>query len=191
MDKQLKAAINYYDKFSNVYDWFSPKWYYHEAKVYAIEQLALKSGDTVLNLPCGTGQNFEYLQKYLNGTDWNNIKIIKEDATQINKKWVANHIDGSVKIDTILCDLGLSGFPGWEQVIDNMLDLLEPNGRLVIMDWYIPKPTLRGAFIKWIGKGEVNRPVYQYLKSKVANFEVNTSFKRGDVFVATGIKKIT
>jgi len=177
MDKQLKAAIQYYDKFSNVYDWFSPKWYYHEARAYAIEQLALKSG-----VPCGTGQNFEYFQKYLNGTgliigidlsegmlekakrkkannNWNNIKIIKEDATQINKKW-------------------------------DMLDLLEPNGRLVIMDWYIPKPTLRGAFIKWIGKGEVNRPIYQYLKSKVANFGVNTSFNRGGVFVATGIKKI-
>jgi ubiquinone/menaquinone biosynthesis C-methylase UbiE len=170
MDKKLKAAIKYYDKFSDVYDWFSPKWYYHSARAYAIEQLALKSGDTVLNLPCGTGQNFEYFQKYLNGTgviigidlsegmlekakrkkannDWNNIKIIKEDATQINAEWVANHFDSSVKIDAILCDLGLSGFPDWEQVIDNMLDLLKPNGRLVIMDWYIPKPTLRGAFI--------------------------------------------
>ena len=213
MDKQLKAAIKYYDDFSNVYDWFSPKWYYHEARAYAIGQLALKSGDTVLNLPCGTGQNFEYFQNYLNGTGliigidlsegmlekakqkvtdnhWNNIKIIKGDATQINKRWAANHFDSSVKIDAILCDLGLSGFPDWEQVIDDMLDLLEPNGRLVIMDWYIPKPTLRGAFIKWIGKGEVNRPLYQYLKSKVVNFEVNTSFNRGGVFVATGIKKI-
>ena len=120
----------------------------------------------------------------------NSVKIIKEDVTLINTKCVANHFDSSVKIDAIPCDLGLSGFPDWEQVIDDMLNLLEPNGRLVIMDWYIPKPTLRGAFIKWIGKGEVNRPLYQYLKSKVANFEVNTSFKRCGVFVATGKKKI-
>lgn len=56
------------------------------------------------------------------------------------------------------------------------------------MDWYIPKPTLRGAFIKWIGKGEVNRPIYQYLETRVVGFEVNTSFNRGGVFVATGIK---
>ena len=120
--------------------------------------------------------------------DWNNIKIIKEDATQINREWIALHFDDSFKIDAILCDLGLSGFPNWQQIIDNMLDLLEPGSKLVIMDWYIPKPTLRGAFIKWVGKGEVNRPIYQYLKSKVANFEVNTSFNRGGVFVATGIK---
>jgi len=49
MNKQQKAAIKYYDKFSRVYDWLSPKWYYHNARAYAIEQLALKSGDTVLN----------------------------------------------------------------------------------------------------------------------------------------------
>jgi len=212
MDKQLKAGIKYYDKFSKVYDWFSPKWYYHEARAYAIEQLALKSGDTVLNLPCGTGQNFDYLQKYLKGTgliigidlsdgmldkakniiaenDWSNIEIINEDATQVNTEWVTNHLDTSVTVDAILCDLGLSGFPNWKQVIDNMLDLLKPEGRLVIMDWYIPKPTLRGSFIKWIGKGGVNRPIYQYLKSKDVTFEVNTSFNRGGVFVATGIKE--
>jgi len=211
MNKQQKAAIEYYDKFSRVYDWLSPEWYYHNARVYAIEQLALKSGDTVLNLPCGTGQNFTYFQKYLNETgliigidlsegmlekakiktaenDWNNIKIIREDATQINQKWVANHFGSPVKVAAILCDLGLSGFPNWEQIIDNMLELLEPNGRLVIMDWYLPEPSLRGKLIKWVGKGEVDRPVYQYLKSKVAKFTVNTSFNRGGVFVATGIK---
>lgn len=60
---------------------------------------------------------------------------------------------------------------------------------MVIMDWYLPKPSLWGAFIKWIGKGEVNRPIYQYLKTKVAEYSVNTSFNRGGVFVATGIKK--
>ena len=55
------------------------------------------------------------------------------------------------------------------------------------MDWYMEKPSLRGEFIKWIGKGEVNRPIWQYLQTKVDFFEVKT-FKRGDVFVAIGQK---
>ena len=212
MDKELKEAINYYDKFSKLYDWLSPKWYYHEARKFAIQQLQLEEDTTVLNLPCGTGQNFEYFQKYMDGSgfiigidlsegmlekakqkqsesNWNNIKIIKGDATQINPVWIKENIGKSIQVDAILCDLGLSGFPEWEKVIDNMLSILSPNGRLVIMDWYIPKPTLRGKFIKWIGKGEVNRPLYQYLENQVANFTVNTSFKRGDIFVATGVKK--
>lgn len=204
--------ISYYDKFSKVYDWLSPKWYYHNARNYAIQQLQLKQGQTVLNLPCGTGQNFEYFQKYLNETgqiigidlsdgmlekakkkktanDWQNIQIYKGNATNITKVWLKKNTLVQTKIDAILCDLGLSGFPEWETIIDNMLELLKPDGLLVIMDWYIPEPTLRGKFIKWIGGGEVNRPIYQYLETKVADFSVDTSFNRGGVFVATGIKK--
>lgn len=101
MNKKLKEAIKYYDRFAKVYDFFSPKWYYHNARKYAIQQMALKEGSTVLNVPCGTGQNFEYFQKYMNNTgliigidlsegmlekakeienknDWKNIQIIKK-----------------------------------------------------------------------------------------------------------------
>lgn len=212
IEKKQLQAIHYYNKLSKAYDMIAPKWYYHKARGYAIEQLQLKEGDTVLNLPAGTGQNFEYFQKYLINTgliigidlsegmlaqakkkiaktNWTNIKILKGDATKITPNWIAEKVGKSTKVDAVLCDLGLSGFPEWENIIDNMLSILKPNGIFVIMDWYIPKPTLWGEFIKWIGKGEVNRPLYQYLESKVAAFEVNTSFKRGDVFVATGINK--
>lgn len=208
----MDVDISYYDKFSKVYDWLSPKWYYHNARNYAVQQLQLKQGQTVLNLPCGTGQNFEYFQKYLNETgliigidlsdgmrkkaenkiaknEWQNIQIYKGEATQINTEWVATNLPTSVKVDAVLCDLGLSGFPQWKMIIDNLLELLKPNGLLIIMDWYLPEPTLQGDFIKWIGGGEVNRPIYQYLETKVADFSVNTSFNRGGVFVATGIKK--
>jgi len=211
MNKKLKEAIKYYDRFAKVYDFFSPKWYYHNARKYAIQQMALKEGSTVLNVPCGTGQNFEHFQKYMNNTgliigidlsegmlekakeiknknDWNNIQIIKEDATKVNTTWLAAHYDKTLKANAIICDLGLSGFPDWKNVIDNLYDLLAPQGRLVIMDWYLPKPTLRGKLIKWIGKGEVDRPIYQYLQSKTNDFSADTSFNRGGVFVAIGIK---
>ncbi len=211
MRNSLKKAINYYDKFAQVYDLFSPKWYYHKARDYSIKQLQLNEGDTIINLPCGTGQNFEYIQKYLNNTgliigidlsdgmlnkaeqkvkknEWNNIKIIKADATKVEPNWIKTQFNHSLKIDAILCDLGLSGFPDWKLVIDNLLSILAPGGRIVIMDWYLPKPTLKGKFIKWIGKGEVDRPLYQYLESKVSQFSVNTSFNQGGVFVAVGVK---
>ena len=127
----------------------------------------------------------EKARKKQNENNWNNIKIIKEDATQITSAW----INESIQVDSIFCDLGLSDFPDWKKIIDNMLSILSPNGRLVIMDWYIPKQTIRSKFIKWIGKGEVDRPIYQYLENQVSDFAVNTSFNRGGVFVATGIKK--
>jgi hypothetical protein len=57
------------------------------------------------------------------------------------------------------------------------------------MDWYIDGPSLRGSFIKWVGKGEVNRPIYQYLENKVNNFKLNNTFKSGQMFVVSGTRK--
>lgn len=207
--KNQKLAISYYDKFAKVYDWLSPKAYYHQPRVFAIQEMNLKAGQTILNIPCGTGQNFEYFQKEMKnsgqiiGVDlsegmlskakkkvqkngWHNITLLQKDATQINVEWVNEAIKSGLQFDSILCDLGLSGFPEWEIIIDNLMTLLKPDGKIVVMDWYIEKSSLRGAFIKWIGKGEVNRPLWQYLEKKVGNFNLNDTFKNGDIFVASG-----
>ena len=69
-----------------------------------------------------------------------------------------------------------------------MISILKPKGRIVILDWFIEEPSLRGDFVKWIGKGEVNRPIYQYLKTKVVDFQLDDSFNFGGVFVASGTK---
>lgn len=209
MKTQIEA-IKYYDNFSSIYDWISSKRYYQKSRVAAIEALQLQLHQNVLNLPCGTGQNFEYFQKYLketgqiigidlsegmlqkahqkiNQNGWQNIKIIKDDANNINSKWIEEQLN-DIPIHAILCDLGLSGFPNWQAIIDNLVNLLEPNGKIVIMDWYIEKKSLRGELIKWLGKGEVNRPIWQYLQSKVTDFQVE-NFKNGDMFVASGSKR--
>jgi len=206
-----QAAKRYYNKFSHVYDILSPDWYYRKTRKRAIQALALEEGQIVPNLPCGTGQNLHYLQQYLNGTGeiisvdlssgmllkarkkthtngWNNIRLFENDAAVINEDWVRDHLGEGVKFDAILCDLGLSGFPEWRNVIDNLLSLLRPGGRFVIMDWYIEQPGLHAEFIKWIGGGEVDRPLYQYLADRVDGFQLENSFKGGDVFVAWGRK---
>lgn len=210
--KQAKA-IKFYDKFSKIYDWISSDYYYRIPRKFAIQKLVVKQNQTILNIPCGTGQNFKYFQEFLKQTgkiigidlsegmlaqaknkirkhDWNNLQILCDDATKINRAWVNSNLEENLEFDSILCDLGLSGFPEWEQVIDNLISLLKPDGKLVVMDWYIEKPSLRGNFIKWIGKGEVNRPIYQYMEKRLSKFELNNSFKNGEMFVAIGTKRI-
>ncbi|MDW3651962.1 MAG: methyltransferase domain-containing protein [Bacteroidia bacterium] len=212
MDKQERAT-KYYNKFSRVYDIFSPKAYYHKARNYAVKELGLQPGQTVLNVPCGTGQNFEYFQEYLQDTglilgvdispgmlekaetkvqhnDWKNIQLINQDVRKVDQKWLEELSKNElpVTIDAIICDLGLSGFPDWQQVIDKFLSLLRPGGKIVIMDWYMEKRTLRGAFVEWIGKGEVTRPIWQYLEPRVKDFSLDHSFNRAGVFVASGTK---
>ncbi|HYW35844.1 MAG TPA: methyltransferase domain-containing protein [Balneolaceae bacterium] len=213
-DEKQKKAIQYYNKLSVIYDYVS-NWYYRKARGKAIAKLNLKRDQTVLNLPCGTGVNLEYFQKYLENTGliigidlspgmlekarskvkknkWTNIDLQLNDATQIGPKWLSEYSDQTrpITIDAVLCDLGLSGLPEWKEIIDNMISILKPNGRIVIMDWYIKNPSLKGAFVKWIGKGEVTRPVWQYLETKVSQFSVDNSFNGGDIFVASGSKKV-
>jgi ubiquinone/menaquinone biosynthesis C-methylase UbiE len=203
--------IDYYDKFSKVYDLFSPKQYYHKARREAVEVLELEINQTVLNVPCGTGQNFEYFQEYLKNTGliigidlstgmlgkaknkrdkdgWTNIRLVNADVLEVDEKWVKENVAGKlpVEIDAILCDLGLSAFPEWQKAIDNLLAILKPGGKIVVMDWYMDKPSLRGEFVNWIGKGEIDRPIWQYLETKVANFRLTDTFNRGGVFVASG-----
>jgi SAM-dependent methyltransferase len=91
-----------------------------------------------------------------------------------------------VGVDAVLCDLGLTTFPGWERAIDRLLSVVRPGGTIVIMDWYIPRRSLRTRLINWIGEGDVNRPIWPYLKTRVADFYLNDTFKGGDVFVASG-----
>ena len=211
IEKQKKAT-KYYDRFAKIYDLVSSKSYYSKPREFAIKEMYLNENQNILNIPCGTGQNFVDFQKYLKDTGkiigidlsqgmlekakgkieknkWSNIQIIKGNATEIDTEWIKKEFNTDLKFDTVFCDLGLSGFPEWEKVIDNLISLLKPNGKIIIMDWYIEKPNLRGLFIKWVGKGEVNRPIWQYLENKVSNFKVENSFKNGEMFVASGNKK--
>jgi len=131
----------------------------------------------------------EKAQRKIQKHHWNNIHMIQQDVRSIDQKWLedfSKNENKPIAIDAILCDLGLSGFPDWQLVIDHLISVLRPGGRIVIMDWYMEKKTLRGAFVEWIGKGEVTRPIWQYLKTQVVDFKLDHTFNRGGVFVASG-----
>lgn len=207
-----KNAQIYYDRFASVYDWISSNSYYQKPREYAIKKLDIQPGHSVLNVPCGTGQNFSYFEEDLQGTGqiigidlsdgmlakarkkikqhhWANVQLFQADVTKLDRVWINENIQKDLQFDGILCDLGLSGFPNWQSVIDQLISLLKPAGKFVIMDWYIAKPNLRAAYIKWLGRGEVDRPLYQYAENKLSSFELDTSFKKGEMFVASGTKK--
>jgi len=212
--EEQEKAIEYYDKISGIYDFIS-NWYYKNARKYAIEKLELKKGHIVLNVPCGTGVNFKYFQSALEnsgliiGIDlssgmldqakrktkkngWTNIDLELENATKIDQHWLEEFSErkGQIKIDAIFCDLGLSGLPEWQNIIDNMISILSPNGKIVILDWYLERSSPLAKLVKWIGKGEVDRPLWQYLKTKVSDFEVEKFGLFNGVFVASGTKKV-
>ena len=209
-DESPELAMRYYDRFSPVYDVLSSPRYYRKPREAAVEALRLGSGAVVLNVPCGTGQSFELLQDRLRGTGrvigvdvssgmlaradakvrahgWDNVDLVQEDVTVLDAEWAAS-LGVTEGYDAVLCDLGLSGFPSWQRVTDQLVSTLKPGGRLVVMDWFIPHTSLRGALIRWIGKGEVDRDLPGYLRGLLDAVEVDQSFKGGDMFVAAGVR---
>ncbi len=209
-DESLARVAHYYDRFSRVYDVLSSPRYYRKPREAAVEALRLEPGQVVLNVPCGTGQSLQLLQDRLRGTGtvvgvdvspgmlaradakvrangWNNVILIRDDVTVLDVEWATSRgVTGGY--DAVLCDLGLSGFPSWQRVTDQLVTTLKPGGRLVVMDWFIPHRSLRGAIIRWIGKGEVDRDLPSYLRDRLDDVEVDRSFKGSDMFVAAGVR---
>ena len=209
-----KKVSKYYNRFSKFYDKLSPKGYYLKARKKAVDELELKKGDTVLNVACGTGQSFEFFQEYLKDTgliigldfsdgmlskakekvkrnNWKNIQLINGDANLLSEAWLTNQIGQAKKlqIDASICDLGLSAMPDWENVLNRIMEVTKPNGKIVIMDWYMEKLTIRGQFVNWIGEADITRPTWKYLETRADNFKIDRSFNRGGVFVASSNKK--
>jgi hypothetical protein len=94
-----------------------------------------------------------------------------------------------IKIDAIFCDLGFSGLSEWHDTIDNIISILSPNGKILILDWYLEKSSPLAKLVKWIGKGEVDKPLWQYHKTKVFDFEVEKFGLFNEVLVASRTKR--
>ena len=127
-------------------------------------------------------------QLKIDKNNWKNIKLIESDAANLTHEVIKVAIsDDSIGLfDSAICELGLTAIPNWEKVIDNMIALVKPGGRVVVMDWYMERLSLRGRLINCIGDADITRPTWKYLKERVDGFDLDSKFNRGGVFVAHG-----
>ena len=118
----------------------------------AVSALGLKSGDTVVEVGCGTGLNFPYLlqsigetgrligidltdamlQKAMKGVErnrWHNVELVEADA--------ASYVFPA-GIQGVLSTFALTLVPEYEKVIDHAARALVPGGRFVIADFKKP-----------------------------------------------------
>ncbi len=122
----------------------------------AVEAMRIGRGDTVLEIGCGTGLNFPYVQERI-GTSgrlialdytpamieqatrkveengWRNVEFVRGDAAEV-EKLVTGPVDAAVST-ACLCIV-----PGWERAISGTAALLRPGGRAVVLDWLTMKP---------------------------------------------------
>jgi len=136
---------------------------------HAVAALSLRPGDTVVDLACGTGLNFQFLQPLITGegriigvdlTDamldvarkraqsagWSNIEFIQADMAEY---------EFPAGIAGVLSTFAISLVPHFDQVIHRGAAALRPGGRMVILDIKTPQhwPTWMARCTAW-----VNRP---------------------------------
>jgi len=212
---KIDNNMKWYDIFSNFYDNSLEKLYFDSRK-RAIELLDLNDGQNVIDVACGTGANFKHIyvtnkNVTIYGTDfstgmlrkaedqirknsWQNIFLFQSDARKLSLSLIKELTTNKIKFDRVICVLGLSVIPEWETVLDNLLGLLNENGKIVIVDVFAEKRNFNTWLVEKIANADLNRRIWQTLETKTVNFHqeylpVKESKVGGKLFAATGNKR--
>ena len=209
--------MKWYDIFSNIYDSSLEKLYF-KSRERAIELLDLKSGQTLIDIACGTGANFKHIKttnidleiygtdfsegmlrkgkSIIKKNDWNDITLFQADARELTPDFINKKINKDLRFDRIICFLGLSVIPDWENVLDKMLNILKENGRIVIVDVFAEKRNFNTWLVEKFARADLNRKIWQTLEIKTDDFSqeylpIKENKVGGKLFIASGLKKNT
>lgn len=174
----------------------------------AIENLNLNTGDTVIDLGCGTGLNFGLLENRIGPTGsligvdlsdnmlqqarqrvekngWKNVRLVQSDIA-----------DFSIpdETDAILSTLALTMSPDYERIIKKIAETLEPGKRLSIFELKRPEgwpDWLVQGMIKVLAtygtrKEHTTRKPWQSIERYFPHSEMK-EYYWGAVYIATGI----
>ena len=129
----------------------------------AVQALSLRPGDTVVEIGCGTGLNFRFLQEHIGeegkiiGVDltdrmlqaaqqrvqrngWKNVELVQCDAAGF---------EFPERVDGILSTFALTMVPEYDLVIQHGARALSPGQRFVILD--LKKPENIPAWLVQVG----------------------------------------
>jgi ubiquinone/menaquinone biosynthesis C-methylase UbiE len=146
-----RDRARHYDFTANLYYLIGyPEWRYRQQTVAALD---VQPGDTVVEIGCGTGLNFELLQQHVGpsgqliGVDltdamlqqarkrvleegWQNVTLVQADA-------LAYPFPAGV--ERVISTYALSLIPRCDQIIERAAQALAPGGRLALLELQLPE----------------------------------------------------
>jgi ubiquinone/menaquinone biosynthesis C-methylase UbiE len=148
-----RKKAKHYDITSRLYP--APGYPQRAQRLRAVQALGLRAGDTVIDIACGTGLNFELLEQVIGpggriiGVDltdamlaqaqdrietkrWSNVRLVQSDAVEF---------DFPTEVDAILSTYALTQVPECAEVIAHGAEALSGRGRWVVLDLKVPDST--------------------------------------------------
>jgi ubiquinone/menaquinone biosynthesis C-methylase UbiE len=145
-----RKKARHYDVTSRLYP--APGYPQRTQRRRAVQALGLRSGDTVIDIACGTGLNFPLLQKAVGpggqivGVDmtdamlaraqdrieangWSNVSLVQADAAAF---------DFPAEVDAILSTYALTQVPECAEVIAHGAAALSAGGHWAVLDLKVP-----------------------------------------------------
>lgn len=206
-------------RYSGFWDILAPIWDYglsisglkEKYRGMAVDKLNLNRGDTVLDLACGSGLNFKYLQervgregkivgldysskmleearRKIEKNNWDNVELIEEDAA---------NFDLDDEVDGVFCTWAMVSIPNYKKALKNSLNVLKDWGEYVVLDFkessgYVGKilnPIYRLMFSAT--HQDITRKPWKEMKQYLENVEIEEfpfGSILGTVYIAHGTK---
>jgi ubiquinone/menaquinone biosynthesis C-methylase UbiE len=206
-----------------LYDFLAPAYdpgferIYRPFRSRALEKLRMNAGDILLDLACGTGQNFPLLAKQIGGQGrivgvdissgmlhrarsktkklgLANVSLLQIDGARLTPS-VLERLAGISSVDFIICSYGFTSMREWETAFRASWDLLKPGGTYLIHDIDAVQRTLHVRAVEMITRSNFCQKVWRPLQVIASDFRMDyldpsAHLFGGRLFVATGTKPL-
>jgi ubiquinone/menaquinone biosynthesis C-methylase UbiE len=206
------------------YDFLAPAYdpvfesIYRPFRARALERLPAMDGATVLDLACGTGQNFPLLstrigkqgniigvdissgmlrraRRRVNRSGLPNVSLLQRDVACLSPSALEAH-RGFSSVDCVVCTYGFTSMPEWKAAFQSSWGLLKPGGVYLIHDINANKRSFHSWALEMITRSDFSPQVWQPLQSACVDFRMDyidpsAHLFGGRLFVASGTKPLS